>query len=204
MIKRFKSIWITCYKMKSDERINLLADWLEKQVTDSSITDGRIWQKMAMSERTFYRMKPQAIEVMQARATKRQAELDATKTQEVIEAAKLGLKSRRERQLLLQKHIEAIEMELEANVDPEYLVINGKPQKINKEISVRDKAHMRKTIKELQAEISKMEGDYAPEQWEVTKPIKIENEDAPKLNYSKMPLPLRKQLLAHIRSNDKG
>jgi hypothetical protein len=131
--------------MTNDRKIELLADWLEKQVVDSSITDGRIWQEMAVSERTFYRLKPKAAELMNMRLTERQKQAEATKVLETIEAAKNGLKTKTERVMILQNQVDEILIDL-----------------TDDEISLTAKAYLRKTLKDIQAEISKIEGDYAP------------------------------------------
>jgi len=83
--------------------------------------------------------------------------------QETKEAAKNGLKSKFERLMILQNQCEKIEQELEANVSTDYVVLSGKLQKVVKEISVTDRAYLRKILKDIQAEISKIEGDYAAE-----------------------------------------
>lgn len=88
--------------------------------------------------------------------------------EETTEAVKKGLKSKLDRVLLLQKQVDDIQADLDAGITVDYVILQGKLQKVNKEISVTDKAYMRKTIKDIQAEISKIEGDYAPEKREVT------------------------------------
>lgn len=90
----------------------------------------------------------------------RQGLIESVKTEQTIVAVKNGLKSKTDRVLTLQRQIDSIQKELEDNIDPGYIVIGGKPQKINKEIAMRDRALMRKVLRELQAEVSKLEGDY--------------------------------------------
>ena len=41
-------------------------------------------------------------------------------------------------------------------------------KKPGSKVSITDKAYLRKTIKDIQAEISKIEGDYAPNKKEVS------------------------------------
>jgi uncharacterized protein YdaU (DUF1376 family) len=134
--------------MAQEGKIELLSDWLEKQVADSGISDGRIWQEMAMSERTFYRLKPKATELLNKRLKERQKLIEDTKVQETIEAVKIGLKSKTERLMILQTQVDKSLEDLE----------NAK--------KVFDKVALRKVIRELQSEISKIEGDYAPEKKE--------------------------------------
>lgn len=158
----------------NDPRIEILADFIEQQAIDSKLTDGRIRQKMAVSERTLYRLKPKALALVNTRQLQRQKEIEATRTHEATEAAKKGLKSKTERVLNLQRQIDDIQKDLDNNATADYVVIGGKLQKVSKEIPATDRAFMRKTIKDIQAEISKIEGDYAPDKFEdVTKPTVI-------------------------------
>ena len=78
------------------------------------------------------------------------------------QAAKSGLKSKIEKQLHIQKEIEGIQADIERGILEDYIVIGGKLQIVNKIMNAESKAYLRKTIKELYAELNKMEGDYAP------------------------------------------
>lgn len=79
-----------------------------------------------------------------------------------LEPLKSGLKSKHERLLNLQKQVEDCQSDLDAGIKPDYVIIGGKVQKLTKELTPLDKAYIRKTIRDLQSEISKIEGDYAP------------------------------------------
>lgn len=131
--------------MAGIKKIEVLADWLERQMGDSSITDGRIMEEMGVANGTYYRWKPKASELLNKRITERQRVVEDTKTQEAVEAAKKGIKTKNERLLILQAQVDELLIDLTED-----------------EISLTDKAYLRKTLKEIQAEISKMEGDYAP------------------------------------------
>jgi hypothetical protein len=137
-----------------DQRLEKLADLLEKQVLDASLTDGRMWQELAVSERTFYRLKPKALQIIQT--------IEHTKTHEIKQAVKQGLKSKNERVLLLQKQVDDIQSELDADTTFEYIVVQGRIQKVVRPLTPTEKAHLRRSIKYIQSEISKIEGDYAP------------------------------------------
>lgn len=145
-----------------ETRIEALADQLERQTLDASITDGTIWNLLTLSKSSFYRLKPKALALVQQRAQERQKAIDLTKTQETIDAAKKGLKSKNERVMLLQEQIEGILDDLRSGILVDYMVIGGSLQKVNKIMPADTKAYLRKTIKDIQAEISKIEGDYAP------------------------------------------
>jgi len=77
-------------------------------------------------------------------------------------AAKIGLKSKLEKQLHIQKQIDEIQEELDRGVLEEYAVINGEWVMEPKIMNAETKAYLRKTMKDLYAELNKMEGDYAP------------------------------------------
>lgn len=94
------------------------------------------------------------------------------------DAAKNGIKSKTERLMILQEQIDACLTDLD------------KPK-----LDIYEKVALRKTIKELQGEISKIEGDYATEKIDVTTKGKS-------VNTSKLPTDLKKQILAQLR-NDK-
>lgn len=85
---------------------------------------------------------------------------------------KNGLKTKNERLLIYQKQINAIESELENGTTKESKIIGGKLKEIVRDLMPIEKSSMRKTLKDLQAEISKIEGDYAPAKSEVTGEIK--------------------------------
>lgn len=110
-------------------------------------------KKWQIAERTIDRYITDA--KVEAQSLRRLSEKTATDTivLETTEAVKSGLKSKLERVLLLQKLVDDIQVDLDAC---------NKSKKGAKVISVTDKAYMRKTIKDIQAEISKIEGDYAP------------------------------------------
>ena len=145
------------HQLANEKKIQLLADWLERQALDSSITDGTIWNKLKLSKSSFYRLKPKAVAVVNARSREQQKAVEQTKTLEAVEQAKKGLKTRMDRVLLLQEQVEAIQKDL---LDDELLK--------RKKLSPMDKAYLRKTIKDIQAEISKIEGDYAAEKRDLT------------------------------------
>lgn len=80
----------------------------------------------------------------------------------IKEAAKKGLKSKLEKQLHIQNEIEGIQSDIVRGILEDYIVVGGKLQIVNKIMNAESKAYLRKTIKDLYAELNKMEGDYAP------------------------------------------
>jgi hypothetical protein len=80
----------------------------------------------------------------------------------IIEAAKNGLKSKFEKQLHIQKQIDEIQADIDRGILEEYAVISGQWEMVQKVMNAESKAYLRKTIKELYAELNKMCGDYSP------------------------------------------
>ena len=77
------------------------------------------------------------------------------------EAAKTGLKSKLEKQLHIQKEIDGIQADIDRGILEEYVFEKGIFTKKDKVMNAETKAYLRKIIKELYAELNKMEGDYA-------------------------------------------
>lgn len=156
----------------NDPRLEIIADWLEKQTQDNSITDGTIWHQMALGKRTFYRLKPKALEILNTRLIQRQKELERIKLQDTIEAAKKGLKSKSERVLFYQEEIDILIKQLKGHLPFAFKAGN----KLNKShnqagefmVPIDVQNELREQIKSYQSEISKIEGDYAPKKLEVT------------------------------------
>lgn len=72
----------------------MIADELERlQKENLKVKDSELWQKMAMSPRTYQRLKSKALLELQKRAKIRETALNSTITLETIEKAKNGLKT---------------------------------------------------------------------------------------------------------------
>lgn len=95
------------------------------------------------------------------------------------EALKSGLKSKTERIHDIQNQISELKEKLADNQDFKYMIVAGKVQKVVCEIDLSTRAYLHKTIKELESEISKMQGDYTSTKVEVSgkngKPIETKN-----------------------------
>ena len=91
---------------------------------------------------------------------KEQADSEAT-IQAAGEAAKNGLKSKIEKQVHIQRLIDSIQTDID-NGFYETIAGSVNPQILQIALSPMEKAALGKTIKDLYAELNKMEGDYAP------------------------------------------
>jgi hypothetical protein len=159
---------------QNDLRLEKLADLLEEQALNPALSDGNIWQKLAVSERTFYRLKPKALQIVNNRASLRQQALANTITQQTASAAQKGLKSKTDRVLLLQEQIDDCLKELNGGEDQKnYSIVGGRLLNIKNQLTVEQKVALRRCIREYQAEISKIEGDYAPMKTEEVTKIRV-------------------------------
>lgn len=97
---------------------------------------------------------------------------DTVSIESSLELIKNGLKSKSERLLILQTQINNSIEELESNIATDVYISNGEQFTTKRPLKIQEKAMLRKIIKELQSEISKIEGDYAPTKTEHSGEIK--------------------------------
>lgn len=123
---------------------------------------GEEWQKLTnRTHRTFQRDWGEAQEELKTYQNKVQTEKERVSIEIEKEAVKQGLKTKIDRVFTLQKLVDDCLNDLE-----------------DKNLSLHEKNQTRKTIKELQSEISKIEGDYATNRIQLEggeNPIKVEN-----------------------------
>lgn len=146
---------------KEDNRYIIIADWLEKQVSDSSITDGTIRNHLKLSKTTFYRLKSKASQELKRRLDIKQNVIEEIIVQETGNAQKEILKTKADRLLNLQKQIDDTQKDLDAGTTTRYITVDGSVKALEAKLSATEKAILRRTITQIQAEISKIEGDYA-------------------------------------------
>lgn len=92
---------------------------------------------------------------------------EAVSIQSEVEAVKKGLKTKNERLAILQTQIEKSINELEDDLTTDIYYFKGEPTEFERPLTVAEKSKLRQVIKELQSEISKIEGDYAAVKSEV-------------------------------------
>lgn len=130
--------------------------------------------KFHKTDRTFWNMWNIASEEYKTELEAIKKEKAELYQAETLEAFKTQIKSKIERLAIYQTQIDHIEKELETGKTKELLGYkDGKAQVIERDLTVFEKNSLRKTLKELQAEISKIEGDYAPKQIEMVEGINI-------------------------------
>lgn len=142
-------------------RVNEVVKDLEKGKNRAELIP-KYAKKWGIAETTIDRYLQDARGILKDRQKLAKKVADETLATETKKAVVEGVKTKTERILILQEQADAIIAELNANQTPSYFTINGRVQKVMKEISVTERAGMRKVLRELMAEISKIEGDYAP------------------------------------------
>lgn len=170
-------------KTVPDTRIPILADWLEKQITDPLLIDKIIMEKIGVVNGTYYRLKPEAKLVVSQRLKDRQKQIEVIKTKGIKQELKTGLKTKAERVLIYQEQVDACLREIDSPG-------GGEP------LRPIEKAALWRTLKELMSEISKIEGDYAPTK---VAPTDVDGNDL--IDYSKLNTEI---LEAILRINDGG
>ena len=117
------------------------------------------FQKSARTVDTYWKIANQQQADRQEAIKK---ELELVDTAAAVDARKSGLKSKLDKQLSIQFQIEAIEKELEQGYWDDIKIVRSKEKTVKKILNPTDKAYLRKTMRDLFAELNKMEGDYAP------------------------------------------
>lgn len=151
-------------KVNKQVIVDFIVSRLEKGDRRSEILAkvGEKWQENKFSPRTFDRMLKTANGIQKERQEKATKAADAVYIETKSDAVKNGLKSKLEKQLHIQKEIEGIQSDIDRGILEDYVIISGRVQMVNKKMNAESKAYLRKVIKELYAELNKMEGDYAP------------------------------------------
>lgn len=87
---------------------------------------------------------------------------------EEVKAVKIGLKSKIDRLLILQKLVDECLEQLTTKQCNDTIIVEGTVKNIKRLMNQRELNDTRKTLQSLQSEISKIEGDYAPTKSENT------------------------------------
>ena len=132
---------------KGNEKAHLKTNFYELLCTKNSVAKGRA-------------LKLHGIYYSEWSKIKENATNDAMQT-EIANSVKSGIKTKDERILILQIESEKILSELANGKHKETVKIGNKVQSYERLLTPSEKATMRKTYRDLQAEISKMQGDYA-------------------------------------------
>ena len=133
---------------------------------------GKYSEKFGKSDKTFDKDWKKAVAEITEYQNALKKEKEAISIKEDVKLFKEGLKTKSERLLIYQKQINDIEAELELGTTEDVKSSMGMPTFITRSLLPVEKSSMRKTLKDLQAEISKIEGDYAPTKTELSGEVK--------------------------------
>ena len=169
--------------------------WIfEKMVASPLLSSGDLFtlylkENKPITERTFHKYLKEARKEFEAYQKKVQKEKEAVSIEVEKEAIKKGLKTKIERLLILQNEVDKIIREIENGYCMDKIVLDGMIEEIQRPLRPMEISAMRRNIKDLQSEISKIEGDYATAKQEVE--IKES-----KIDYSKIDTETLKALIS--------
>jgi len=134
----------------------------------------KYWEMFAISKKTFDKDWKKASDAFKEYQEKLNKAKDEASIDEEIKGLKNGLKSKNDRLMILQKQIDNSIAELEdgytteMKYDPD---VKGW-ENVVRPMTVLEKKHLRGIVKDMQAEISKIQGDYAPTKTELSGEVK--------------------------------
>lgn len=119
--------------------------------------------KFNLSKPTFSKYWKIANEIYSKYIEERQTKVNEANTQQTISDVSNGLKSKSERLMNLQRQADDIQRMLDSNITPD--IVKSPKQlewtEIERKLTYIERAQLMKALRELQSEISKIEGDYA-------------------------------------------
>lgn len=124
--------------------------------------------KWAKGKTTFDKDWKRAKEEHEAYQEKVQKEKERVSITTEVEAVKRGLKTKVDRLFILQGLVDNCLKDLSKGMTNDVIVFKGAPKQYRRKMTITEYNQTRKTLKDLQAEISKMEGDYAKNEIEIT------------------------------------
>ena len=126
-----------------------------------SVMFGKYSEVFGLSDKTFDKDWKKANESLkQYQEQVNNAKVKASINEEV-KAVKIGLKSKIDRLLILQKLVDECLEQLTTKQCNDTIIVEGTVKNIKRLMNQRELNDTRKTLQSLQSEISKIEGDYA-------------------------------------------
>lgn len=148
---------------------------IKKKLTDNelAIEMRKLWDKGERAKTNFYELLRTTHKISKTRCLKAYDIMEQIATKEVLSAQSeaniqaslnssvMGIKTKNDRLLILQTEVDNCLNELSEDTEYDHIVISGKVQKVSRQMTVIERTKLRQTAKDLQSEISKIEGDYA-------------------------------------------
>ena len=140
-------------------------DWIFDLLKVDPVTYGEMYSKYSkmfgrFSQMTFTKDWKKANDRYQSYKNKVNTEKEKQSIHLELKTEKGGLKSKFQRLMTLQNRLENLETKLDSGITKQFIVIGNKTLEVTREFTINEIALLSKTIKELQSEISKIEGDY--------------------------------------------
>ena len=153
-------------------------DWIyEKLMKDPTLNFVSCFsifnEKFSKTEQTFNKDWKKAVSRYKEYQKGAQKLKEEVRIEQEKESAKNGLKSKLERVLLLQEQVDAVVEQIAEGTTSDLRFVKGKPKQYKRAMSSYEINDCRKTLRALQSEISKIEGDYSASKHEIstTQPI---------------------------------
>jgi hypothetical protein len=153
--------------MAKEVHVAFILEKLNSGIVDAKSIVSEFCSKFQKTERTFWTKWKLAQNEYQIQVKERQNIVSEATTKETINNHSNGLKTKSERLMNLQKQIDNLEAELKNNKMHVHAFSMGEMVIGTREMNSLEKAKIADTIKGLQSEISKIEGDYAPTKQDV-------------------------------------
>lgn len=150
--------------MAKEAHVAFILEKLNSGVVDAKLIISDFCSKFQKTERTFWTKWKIAQKEYQIQVSERNKQVDSITTSKLIESVSNGLKSKSQRMDNLQKQIDDLNAILESGKTKD-AIIDDKTLSyldIERSLTAVEKATLMKTIKDLNAELNKMDGSYAP------------------------------------------
>lgn len=148
---------------KADKYVEDILATMAKGIVDRAKIMAIFVNKWQVSQRTFDRVWKKAQEKYSMLQKKAESKLVDKIVEDKTENLSNGLKSKSERLMNLQIQADDIQRMLDSNITPD--IVKSPKQlewtEIERKLTYIERAQLMKALRELQAEISKIEGDYA-------------------------------------------
>jgi hypothetical protein len=151
---------------KSENYISFIANELTKGNVVYKDVLKLFLSEFKCSEPTFVTYWKRANDKHRITQIEAQKEADNVIIQSTKNNALNSVKTKTQRLEVYQKQIDNTITEIENGTTEDTIFVSGAPKKIIRKHTVNEVAILRRTLRDLQSEISKIEGDYAPTKME--------------------------------------
>ncbi len=175
-------------------RISAIAKELANGKTGFELVEkyGKRWNVKKTSINNYIKLAKPIAKTLQSKADNAASEVMVA---EIKEATLKGLKTKHERLMILQNEVDRCFSELYDDAVDNFADFGGGRKNVKKQLTVIEKVKLRQVIYQLQSEISKIEGDYAP--------VKNESKLTGELNFSDLMQASTDELFKYLENRKK-